>query len=230
MMMREQWWCKTRIMNSSYDLWLALYKLDLLKDAPVKWWANVGEFEVLVGAILTQQTKWENVQKSLENLQRANLLSLESLANESIMIIEKAIGPSGYCRKKAKTLQQLCLAILADFGDFFSFKVGVDREWLLSQKGIGFESADTILCYACEREVMVVSNDTNKLLKSLDYEFESYDALQEWLVLGIELNLDKIREHYKEEVSLFTIFSRLHVKIVSYSKRSKDQKKDLFIV
>ncbi len=218
-MMREQWWYKTRIMNSSYDLWLALYKLDLLKDSPPYWWPNVGEFEVLVGAILTQQTKWENVQTALNNLQSANLLSLESLANEPIMIIEEAIRPSGYYRKKTKTLRALCTAILEEFGDFTCFKAQVNRAWLLSQKGIGFESADAILCYACEREVMVVDNYTNKLLKSLNYDFESYDDLQEWLVLGIEMHFDKISEHYKGEISLFTIFSRLHGKIVEYSKR-----------
>jgi len=224
MMMREQRWYKKRIMNSSYDLWLALYKLDLLKDSPPFWWPNVGEFEVLVGAILTQQTKWENVQKALENLQSANLLSLESLASEPIMIVEESIKPSGYYRKKAKTLSLLCQAILEDYGDFECFKAHVNREWLLSQKGIGLESADAILCYACEREVMVVDNYTNKLLKSLNYEFESYDALQEWLVLGIEMHFDKISEYYKEEISLFTIFSRLHGKIVQYSRDRPKEK------
>jgi endonuclease-3 related protein len=216
-------------MNSSYDLWLALYKLDLLKDAPLFWWPNVGEFEVVVGAILTQQTKWENVQTALDNLQNANLLSLESLSNEPIMMIEESIRPSGYYRKKAKTLSALCRAILEDFGDFDSFKEQVSREWLLSQKGIGLESADAILCYACQREVMVVDNYTNKLLKSLNYEFESYDALQEWLVFGLEMHIDEIREHYKEEVSLFTIFSRLHGKIVLYSRSSaKESRKLIF--
>jgi endonuclease-3 related protein len=211
-------------MNSSYDLWLALYELDLLKDSPPFWWPNVGEFEVVVGAILTQQTKWENVQKALANLQAIDLLSLESLSCKPIMIIEEAIRPSGYYRKKTKTLQLLCQAILDDFGDFDTFKEQVTRAWLISQKGVGLESADAILCYACKREVMVVDNYTNKLLKSLNYDFESYDALQEWLVLGIEMHIDKIREYYKEDISLFTIFSRLHGKIVEYSKRSKTDK------
>ncbi len=206
-------------MRSSYDLWLALYKLDLLKESPPFWWPNVGEFEVVVGAILTQQTKWHNVEKSLQNLKDAQKLSLESLRDTPIMILESLIKPSGYYRKKAKVLQRLCEAIVEDFGDFETFQTSVSRAWLLAQKGIGFESADAILCYACRRDVMVIDNYTNKMMQALGYTFESYDDLQEWMVRGIEESYDEINKIYNSECSFFTIYSRFHAKIVEYAKQ-----------
>jgi len=205
-------------MRDSYELWLSLKNLNLLEHAPKYWWPNVGTFEVVVGAILTQQTKWKNVETSLQNLKNAKLLSLESLSQTPIMILEEMIKPSGYYKKKAKVLHNLSYAILESFGDFETFKESVSREWLLSQKGIGFESADAILCYACEREVMVVDNYTNKMMKGFGYEFESYDDLQEWMMRGIEENYSEISKHYDESVSFFTIYSRFHGKIVEYSK------------
>ena len=210
---------KKPIMRDSYALWLSLKNLNLLEDSPPYWWPNVGTFEVLVGAILTQQTKWQNVETSLQNLQDANLLSLESLSQAPIMIVEELIKPSGYYRKKSKVLHDLSHAIVESFGDFETFKESVSRTWLLSHKGIGFESADAILCYACNREVMVVDNYTNKMMKNFGYEFESYDDLQEWMMRGIEENYSAIRDIYNEDVSLFTIYSRFHGKIVEYTKR-----------
>ena len=211
-------------MNNSYTLWLALKKLDLLKKSPPNWWPHCGTFEVVVGAILTQQTKWENVEKALRNLKDANLLSLETLSQTPIMIVEESIKPSGYYKKKAKVLHTLCGAILETFGDFSSFKKSVSREWLLSQKGIGFESADAILCYACQRDVMVIDNYTNKMMQGFGYEFDSYDDLQEWMVRGIEEHYSEIRKIYGEEVSLFTIYSRFHGKIVEYTKHNGQDK------
>ncbi len=207
-------------MNNSYSLWLALENLDLLKESPKNWWPDCGTFEVVVGAVLTQQTKWKNVETSLENLKTANLLSLEILSETPIMIVEELIKPSGYYRKKAKVLHTLCEAILVSFGDFTSFKASVSREWLLAQKGIGFESADAILCYACQRDVMVVDNYTNKMMKAFGYEFDSYDDLQEWMMRGIEEHYSEISKIYNEDVSFFTIYSQFHGKIVEYAKRN----------
>jgi len=220
MMMRFLMLCSMPIMNNSYTLWLALHKLDLLKDSPEYWWPQCGSFEVLVGAILTQQTKWQNVEKSLKNLKDAQNLSLESLRDTPIMILESLIKPSGYYRKKAKVLQTLCEAIVEDFGDFETFQTSVSRAWLLAQKGIGFESADAILCYACKRDVMVIDNYTNKMMQGFGYTFESYDDLQEWMMRGIEEHYSEISKLYKADVSFFTVYSQFHGKIVEYAKEN----------
>ncbi len=211
------------MLNSSFEILEALKKADLLKDTVHPyWWPNCGTFEVVVGAILTQQTKWEKVEHSLQNLRDNNFLELEKIAELDSDILARLIKPSGFYNTKAKRLKALCGAIIEEFGDFENFQTAVSRAWLLEQKGVGQESADAILCYACKREVFVVDNYTNKLLKSLGYDFESYEELQEWIVSGIESNLDNISKLYNCEVDLFTIYSRFHGKIVELGKSKKD--------
>ncbi len=211
------------MLNSSFEILEALKKADLLKDTiDPFWWPNCGTFEVVVGAILTQQTKWEKVEHSLQNLRDNNFLELEKIAELDSDILARLIKPSGFYNTKAKRLKALCGAIVEEFGDFENFQTAVSRAWLLEQKGVGQESADAILCYACKREVFVVDNYTNKLLKSLGYDFESYEELQEWIVSGIESNLDNISKLYNCEVDLFTIYSRFHGKIVELGKSKKD--------
>ncbi len=212
-------------MNSSFELLEALKKLDLLKDAlEPYWWPNSGSFEVVIGAILTQQTKWQKVEKSLENLRTHDFLELEKLTQIDTLTLSQLIKPSGFYNTKAKRLKALCVAIVQSFDNFDNFKDEVSREWLLEQKGVGEESADAILCYACEREVMVVDNYTNKLLNSFGYEFETYQELQEWIMQGIEANLERCYQLYGREIDLRTIYSRFHGKIVEFSKNKRDVK------
>ena len=199
--------------------------LKALKDAGFRaderdpnWWPASGTFEVVAGAILTQQTKWQKVEKSLENLKNEELLSLEKLADVDIKKLQTLIKPSGFYNTKAKRLQQLCRNIIEDFGDFESMRENVTREWLLAQKGIGEESADAILNYACGREIMVVDSYTQRLLTALGYDFESYGEIQEWLHAGVSENLSDIMKLYNSELSLSTIYSRFHGKIVEYAK------------
>jgi endonuclease-3 related protein len=210
------------MLNSSFEILKALKEAGYIKDErDPYWWSNSGTFEVVVGAILTQQTKWERVESSLENLKKEDVLDLVSIANIDIELLAILIKPSGFYNTKAKRLKLLCKNIIEDFGDFENFKESVSREWLLSQKGIGQESADSILCYACFREVFVVDNYTVKLLKSLGYEFDTYEEIQEWMVNGIESNFSSINKLYNCEVDLSTIYSRFHGKIVELGKSKK---------
>jgi endonuclease-3 related protein len=206
------------MLNNSYELWSALRKLGFLVEGSEPfWWKGVGEFEVIIGVILTQQSKWENVEKSLENLKDYDL---HSIANLDLEVLATLIKPSGFYNKKSKVLKNLTLAIIEEFGDFESFKDSVSREWLLSQKGIGLESADSILCYACKRDVMVVDAYTDRILRAFGYEFESYDELAEWMISGLESNYDKIIKAYTTKADTFTIYSRFHGKIVQYAKEN----------
>ncbi len=204
---------------NSFDLLKALKNLSYIKnERDPYWWPNSGTFEVLVGAILTQQTKWEKVEKSLENLKERDLLDLHELSKIDHREIAPLIKPSGFYNTKAKRVKNLCKNIVNEFGDFDSFKKRVDREWLLTQKGIGEETADSILCYACYREEMVVDSYTNRLLNALGYEFETYGEVAEWLKEGISSNLDFVYELYGKEIPLSQIYARFHGKIVEYSK------------
>jgi endonuclease-3 related protein len=203
--------------TTSKDLLLWLKSKNLLKNKPKYWWPGVGDFEVVVGAILTQNTKWENVKKALDALKKNSLLALEDIASLEPSYLAELIKPAGFYNQKSKRLIAISRNILRDFGDFESFKQDVDREWLLSQKGVGFETADAILCYACFRETMVMDAYTKRLMKKFGYEFESYDEMKEWFERGIEEEWEKIAPLYENNLNL--CYARFHGKIVEFMKK-----------
>lgn len=174
---------------SATELFIALFRAVEIKD--FRWWPGFGSFEVVVGAILIQNTAWRNADAVLQNLRSKGLLSLDGIAGLDEAELAEIIKVSGFYNQKARRLSLLCKAIIADFGDFESFKASVGREWLLARKGIGAESCDAILCYACERAVMVADSYSARLLGALGYEFESYDELSAWLG---ELEFERIYE------------------------------------
>jgi endonuclease-3 related protein len=203
-------------LTDSFELFSALEKLKLLENSPPLWWPAYGTFEVVIGAVLTQNTQWERVKISLDNLRNLDLIDTAMLSkchNESLM---ELIRPSGLFKAKATNLIRLSRAILEDYGDFETFVLSVDRDWLLSQKGIGPETADSILCYACARPSMVVDAYTARLLNAFGYEFESYDELQEWCESGVR--------GYFDTVQLPAAFARFHGMIVEYVKRNSKGK------
>jgi endonuclease-3 related protein len=197
-------------LTDSFDLFSALERLNLLENSPPLWWPAYGTFEVVIGAILTQNTQWTRVEISLENLRQNHLLHPRLLCDTDTETLMELIRPSGLFKAKAQTLIRLGRAIVDDFGSFKEFAHTVDREWLLSQKGIGPETADSILCYACARPAMVVDSYTARLLNAFGYEFESYDELQEWCETGVR--------DYFDTVHLPAAFARFHGMIVEYVK------------
>ena len=212
-------------MNSivnSYELFVFLKEKNLLENSPAFWWPSYGCFETFVGAILTQNTKWINVEKSLENLKKYELLSLEKIADVDLVLFTTLITPSGFKNQKSKRLKQMCKNIIEDFETFECFQENVSREWLLNQKGIGPESADAILCYACKQEEFVVDSYANKLLQKFGFEFENYEDLKSWIEFGINENLDNIIRFYGFEISLNQIYCRLHGKIVEFMKHKHE--------
>ncbi len=206
--------------SNSYELLTELRDKNLLINKPKHWWPNFGTFEVVVGAVLTQNTKWENVEKALEKWKSENgEWRVEDVASLDPLYLADIIKPAGFYNQKSKRLIALSRNILRDFSDFETFKEEVSREWLLGQKGVGFETADSILCYACKRETMVVDSYTKRLLKKHGYEFESYDEMREWCERGIEENWDKLAGIYENDLNL--CFARFHGKIVEYMKNGK---------
>lgn len=203
-------------LSDSWELFTALERLDLLQNSQPLWWPQHGTFEVVVGAILTQNTQWTRVTVSLENLAQADVLTLEALSTIDIETLMELIRPSGLIKAKAKNIILLCQAILENFGLFEVFSDKVTREWLLAQKGIGPETADSILCYACERPVMVVDSYTARLLRAFGYEFDNYSDLQEWCE-------GAVREHCDESI-LQRTFAHFHGMIVEYVKHNTNGK------
>ena len=204
--------------SNSYELLKELRSKNLLINKPKYWWPNYGTFEVVVGAVLTQNTKWENVEKALNKWKIENgEWRIEDVASLDPVFLSEIIKPAGFYNQKSKRLIALSRNILRDFGSFESFRENVNREWLLEQKGIGFETADSILCYACGRDIMVVDAYTRRLLKKKGYEFETYDEMREWCERGIEENWDKLSDVYENDLNL--CYARFHGKIVEFMKK-----------
>lgn len=197
----------------SDELFCAIWESGIsIKD---NWWPDFGTFSVVISAILVQRTKWENVENSLINLKNAKLFELENLANCDVQNLASLIKPSGFFNQKAVRLKNLCTAIVREFGEFGEFKRKVGREWLYLQKGIGLETCDAILCYACERENMVVDNYTTKILSYLNFEFESYDEAKSWLE---NIDSDKICKFLGQNLTQNQIYAKFHGLIVEFCK------------
>jgi endonuclease-3 related protein len=116
------------------------------------WWPGDGRLEVIIGAILAQNTNWGNVEKAIANLRSAGSLSLEKLRNIPLAKLGELIRPSGYYNLKAGRLKNFVQWLFENYDGELSAMESVGtmslREELLGVKGIGFETADSILLYA----------------------------------------------------------------------------------
>ena len=153
---------------SGYDKLAALYDRLLDVYGPQHWWPAESPIEVIVGAVLTQNTSWKNVEKAITGLKDAGQLELESIVALPRDELAELIKPSGFFNVKAKRLTNLCDWLQLQGGLVAVSKWDTDRlrRALLAVKGIGPETADDILLYAFERPVFVIDNYTRRLLKS----------------------------------------------------------------
>ncbi len=132
------------------------------------WWPAETRFEVIAGAYLTQNTAWTNVERALQNLRRADALSMEGIRKTSLARLERLIRPSGYFRQKAKRLKIFVAFVDKQYASsldrMFSQPTDGLREQLLSLNGVGPETADSILLYAGNHPVFVVDAYTRRIL------------------------------------------------------------------
>lgn len=141
---------------------------------------------------------------------------LQQLANHTKQTIIPLIKIAGFYQQKAVRLITLAQNIIRDFGTFSQFSLNVTKEWLLEQKGIGRESASSILNYALKREEMVVDSYTKRLLAHCGIIFDDYNSIQSFLIT----NLEKAQTLY-DSMPLAQIMARLHGKIVELNKQYK---------
>jgi endonuclease-3 related protein len=135
---------------------------------PQHWWPAQSQFEVIVGAYLTQNTAWTNVEKALANLRAARLLSAGGIRHASVREIERLIRPAGYFHQKARRLKLFVAFLDRRYGGsvarMFATPTAKLREELLNLHGIGPETADSILLYAGNHPVFVVDAYTRRIL------------------------------------------------------------------
>jgi len=135
---------------------------------PQHWWPAETPFEVIVGAYLTQNTSWTNVERAVENLQRAQVLSVDGIRKLKSTRLERLIQPSGYFRQKAKRLKTFISFLDEQYEGslerMFAQPTAKLREELLELNGVGPETADSILLYAGNHPVFVVDAYTRRIL------------------------------------------------------------------
>lgn len=206
------------MIDSSFCIFRKLVDLGYARELrDPYWWPNSGSFEVVLGAILTQNTRWENVEKALLNLKNFTTIEPKSIQQMEVELLASLIKPSGFYNQKASRIKNIVDDMMDDFGSFEGFRDSVSREWLLEKKGVGFESADSILCYACYKEEMVVDKYTHRLLNALGVEIDEYEEIKSFLQRGLDANLKSIEDilGYDDVVKIYALF---HGMIVEYSK------------
>jgi endonuclease-3 related protein len=187
---------------------MEMFDLMLNHFGPQHWWPGEDALEMMVGAILTQNTSWNNVEKAIENLKKRGILNIEALNGIPISELAEEIRPAGYFNIKAARLKNLIKFIVERYdGDIpmlLMEKSDTLRECLLSIKGVGPETADSILLYAVERPVFVIDTYTHRILNrhGLADDQASYYDLQELFT-----------DNLAEDTGLFNEFHALIVRI-----------------
>ena len=187
-----------RIKRTLLSIYEALYKV----YGPQRWWPARTRFEVIVGAILTQNTAWPNVEKAIANLRRHKLLSPRSLKEIEASRLARMIRPSGYYNIKAARLKNFIRFLYANFRGnlttMFSRDMSQLREELLKVKGLGKETVDSIPLYAGDMPIFVVDAYTKRVLSrhGLIGPKSGYDDTQDLFMNNLPRNKRLFNEYH----------------------------------
>lgn len=193
-----------------------VYKILLKHYGHQLWWPAETPFEVMVGAILVQNTAWSNVERAIARLESCSCLTPQAIIEAPLSELTECLKPSGYFNLKAQRLRNYCQWYI-DAGEFSHLScVGTDalRKQLLMVNGIGPETADDILLYAFERPVFVIDAYTRRIFSRLK------------LLTG-DAGYEALR--YQFETSLQTdvaVFNEYHALIVRHAKDACKKRPD----
>lgn len=182
-----------------------IYNILLNEFGHQKWWPADTPFEVIIGAVLTQQTRWTNVEQAIANLKKHKLLEPVTLAQADVELIEELVHCCGFYRQKASRLNSIA-KYFADIGIENVFSVQTDelRDNMLSLNGIGNETADSIVLYAANKPKFVIDAYTTRIMKCL----------------GIDGNYMKLQEMFEKELTTnVNLYKEYHALIVEYAKK-----------
>ncbi|WP_126454724.1 endonuclease III domain-containing protein [Sulfuriflexus mobilis] len=149
---------------------------------PQQWWPADSRFEIMVGAVLTQNTAWVNVERAIANLKQASALSTEAILDSSHEQLAEWIRPSGYFNIKASRLRNFCqwYQQQGQYDRLKRLKTALLRQRLLMVNGVGPETADDIILYAFARKVFVIDAYTKRIFSRLGLSDPSagYESLR----------------------------------------------------
>jgi endonuclease-3 related protein len=200
--------------NGLSEKLLEIYRLLFEHFGHRNWWPGDSPFEVIIGAILTQNTAWTNVEKAISNLKAAETLSIERILSLPVDELALLIRPSGYYNQKALKLKAVCQYFNSHTGEQFQTRKELStstlRNELLAINGIGAETADSILLYALERTVFVVDTYTKRSLNRLGLIDNSakYDDIQQLFTSNLEPDRELFNDYHAQFVALGKYFCR----------------------
>ena len=174
------------------------------------WWPATSEFEIMVGAILTQNTSWENVETAISSLKGSIDLDARNILAISDGFLETLIYPSGYYKVKTRRLKALCDMLVKDFdgseGIMKKLPWPQIRSKLLDVNGIGPETADAILLYALHKPVFVIDKYTKRIFSRLGFapSTDSYEGWQQFFMQSL--------------LNSTSLFKTYHALIVTHAK------------
>jgi endonuclease-3 related protein len=178
----------------------ALYRTLARSWGPQHWWPAETPFEVIVGAILTQNTSWKNVERAMASLRSAGALSVAAIGAVPLPELQELVRSSGYYRQKAQRLKDFVNFIAANHGGSVEAMLATPtaqlRAELLSLKGIGEETADSILLYAGNHEIFVVDAYTRRILER--HEVVGAKAKYDQIRVLVERALRRIKPSNRE--------------------------------
>jgi len=192
---------------SDTHLLLEMYRRLTEEFGPTGWWPARTPFEVAVGAVLTQNTAWRNVEKAIRNLREHKMLSARALSRAPLSKLARQVRPAGYYRLKSRRLKNFVHFLQREYGGSMARMAREPtehlREKLLGVTGIGPETADSILLYALGKPVFVVDAYTRRILSR-------HDMVEQ------EVNYEELRrffeQHLPRDVMLFKEFHALLVR------------------
>lgn len=185
----------------------SIYRSLLKTFGPQHWWPGDTPLEVMVGAVLTQNTNWGNVEKAIRNLKAAGVLTLDKLYLLPLKTLARHIKPSGYFNVKARRLKALIACVVEDYGSIARMSresTEILRDRLLATHGIGPETADSILLYAFDRPVFVVDAYTKRI-------FSRYGLVKAHI--GYHPLQEAVTQHVKSDVRMFNEYHALLVRL-----------------
>lgn len=185
-----------------------IYSILYGKFGPQNWWPADTEFEVIIGAILTQNTAWANVERAIGNLKKENVLTPQRLYELDTKKLARLIKPSGYYNIKAKRIKAFLEFLFKNYKGSLKNMFGEGlkglRQKLLGVNGIGPETADSILLYAAEEPVFVVDAYTKRVFSRHGFikKDAGYDETQRFFMDNLPVNREFFNEYHALIVKL----------------------------
>jgi endonuclease III related protein len=170
---------------------LNIFNLLLNAFGKRNWWPGETELEIIIGAVLTQNTSWKNVEKAIDNLKQRNVLDIETLYKMNKETLALIIKPSGFYNIKSKRLKNIINVIYDEYSsnilNLKNINMWSIREKLLGINGIGRETADSIILYALNKPIFVIDVYTKRFLKNhrLYDEESDYDTVQRFFMKNL---------------------------------------------